>query len=52
MHLVGWAVEHYQFSKLRQYIFWFQTIIAAGISYGVDLEKKYNAGIVKSIPSG
>nr|XP_056703744.1 pendrin [Euleptes europaea] len=28
------------------------TIIAAGISYGVDLEKKYNAGIVKSIPSG
>ncbi|KAJ7329587.1 hypothetical protein JRQ81_015761 [Phrynocephalus forsythii] len=28
------------------------TIIATGISYGVDLEKKYNAGIVKSIPSG
>ncbi|XP_062990994.1 pendrin [Elgaria multicarinata webbii] len=28
------------------------TIIAAGISYGVDLEKKYNAGIVKHIPSG
>ncbi|XP_060100523.1 pendrin [Heteronotia binoei] len=28
------------------------TIVAAGISYGVDLEKKYNAGIVKSIPSG
>ncbi|KAH0616500.1 hypothetical protein JD844_027643 [Phrynosoma platyrhinos] len=28
------------------------TIIATGISYGADLEKKYNAGIVKSIPSG
>ncbi|XP_059964207.1 pendrin isoform X1 [Mesoplodon densirostris] len=28
------------------------TIIATAISYGVDLEKNYNAGIVKSIPSG
>ncbi|KAG8508485.1 Pendrin, partial [Galemys pyrenaicus] len=28
------------------------TIIATAISYGVNLEKKYNAGIVKSIPSG
>uniref|UniRef100_A0A8B9WUB8 Solute carrier family 26 member 4 n=1 Tax=Bos mutus grunniens TaxID=30521 RepID=A0A8B9WUB8_BOSMU len=28
------------------------TIAATAISYGVDLEKKYNAGIVKSIPSG
>nr|XP_020840250.1 pendrin isoform X2 [Phascolarctos cinereus] len=28
------------------------TIIAAAISYGVDLEKKCNAGIVKSIPRG
>ncbi|XP_036616126.1 pendrin [Trichosurus vulpecula] len=28
------------------------TIIATAISYGVDLEKKYNAGIVKSIPRG
>ncbi|OCT89126.1 solute carrier family 26, member 4 isoform X1 [Xenopus laevis] len=28
------------------------TIIATGISYGVNLEKKYNAGIVKTIPSG
>ncbi|KAM6437532.1 pendrin [Liasis olivaceus] len=28
------------------------TIVATGISYGVDLEKKYNAGIVKSIPRG
>ncbi|XP_012601504.2 pendrin [Microcebus murinus] len=28
------------------------TIIATAISYGADLEKNYNAGIVKSIPSG
>ncbi|XP_049570869.1 pendrin isoform X2 [Orcinus orca] len=28
------------------------TIIATAISYGVDLEKNYNADIVKSIPSG
>ncbi|XP_068963101.1 pendrin [Petaurus breviceps papuanus] len=28
------------------------TIIATAISYGVDLEEKYNAGIVKSIPRG
>uniref|UniRef100_A0A8C4MPX3 Solute carrier family 26 member 4 n=1 Tax=Equus asinus TaxID=9793 RepID=A0A8C4MPX3_EQUAS len=28
------------------------TIIATGISYGVNLEKHYNAGIVKSIPRG
>uniref|UniRef100_A0A803SR76 Solute carrier family 26 member 4 n=1 Tax=Anolis carolinensis TaxID=28377 RepID=A0A803SR76_ANOCA len=28
------------------------TIVATGISYGADLEKKYNAGIVKHIPSG
>ncbi|KAG8442879.1 hypothetical protein GDO86_011621 [Hymenochirus boettgeri] len=28
------------------------TIVATGISYGADLAKKYNAGIVKSIPSG
>ncbi|XP_068786528.1 pendrin isoform X2 [Struthio camelus] len=28
------------------------TIIATGISYAADLEKKYNAGIVKSIPRG
>ncbi|KAM4676060.1 pendrin-like [Discoglossus pictus] len=28
------------------------TIVAAGISYGVNLEKHYNAGIVKSIPTG
>ncbi|XP_074124447.1 LOW QUALITY PROTEIN: pendrin [Sminthopsis crassicaudata] len=28
------------------------TIVATAISYGVDLEKKYNAGIVKSIPRG
>ncbi|KAG8439913.1 hypothetical protein GDO86_005905 [Hymenochirus boettgeri] len=28
------------------------TIIATGISYGANLEQKYNAGIVKSIPSG
>uniref|UniRef100_A0A8D2LWK7 Solute carrier family 26 member 4 n=1 Tax=Varanus komodoensis TaxID=61221 RepID=A0A8D2LWK7_VARKO len=28
------------------------TIVAAGVSYGVDLEKKYSAGIVKHIPSG
>ncbi|XP_066448022.1 pendrin-like [Eleutherodactylus coqui] len=28
------------------------TIVATGISYGVNLEKKFNAGIVKSIPSG
>ncbi|KAB0393524.1 hypothetical protein E2I00_011279, partial [Balaenoptera physalus] len=27
------------------------TIIATAISYGVDLEKNYNAGIVKSIPT-
>lgn len=30
----------------------FQTIIATAISYGADLEKNYNAGIVKSIPRG
>ncbi|KFP25038.1 Pendrin, partial [Colius striatus] len=28
------------------------TIVATGISYAVDLETKYNAGIVKSIPRG
>ncbi|OWK52852.1 Pendrin [Lonchura striata] len=28
------------------------TIVATGISYATDLEKKYNAGIVKSIPRG
>uniref|UniRef100_A0A7M4FZW2 Solute carrier family 26 member 4 n=1 Tax=Crocodylus porosus TaxID=8502 RepID=A0A7M4FZW2_CROPO len=28
------------------------TIVATGISYGADLEKKYNAGIVKNIPRG
>ncbi|KAG8439914.1 hypothetical protein GDO86_005906 [Hymenochirus boettgeri] len=28
------------------------TIVATGISYGVNLEAKYNAGIIKSIPSG
>uniref|UniRef100_A0A803VVY5 Solute carrier family 26 member 4 n=1 Tax=Ficedula albicollis TaxID=59894 RepID=A0A803VVY5_FICAL len=28
------------------------TIVATGISYAADLEKKYNAGIVKSIPRG
>nr|XP_014427657.1 pendrin [Pelodiscus sinensis]XP_025039034.1 pendrin [Pelodiscus sinensis] len=28
------------------------TIIATGISYGADLEKRYNAGIVKTIPRG
>ncbi|KAM4748903.1 pendrin-like [Rhinophrynus dorsalis] len=28
------------------------TIVATGISYGANLEKKYNAGIIKSIPSG
>ncbi|XP_053572550.1 pendrin-like [Bombina bombina] len=28
------------------------TIVATGISYGANLELKYNAGIVKSIPSG
>ncbi|KAM4035782.1 pendrin-like [Anomaloglossus baeobatrachus] len=28
------------------------TIVATGISYGVNLEQKYNAGIVKKIPSG
>uniref|UniRef100_A0A672UJ01 Solute carrier family 26 member 4 n=1 Tax=Strigops habroptila TaxID=2489341 RepID=A0A672UJ01_STRHB len=28
------------------------TIVATGISYAADFEKKYNAGIVKSIPSG
>uniref|UniRef100_A0A8C3TF32 Solute carrier family 26 member 4 n=1 Tax=Chelydra serpentina TaxID=8475 RepID=A0A8C3TF32_CHESE len=27
-------------------------VIATGISYGADLEKKYNAGIVKTIPRG
>uniref|UniRef100_A0A8C3THF0 Solute carrier family 26 member 4 n=1 Tax=Catharus ustulatus TaxID=91951 RepID=A0A8C3THF0_CATUS len=27
-------------------------VIATGISYAADLEKKYNAGIVKSIPRG
>uniref|UniRef100_A0A7M4F6H2 Solute carrier family 26 member 4 n=1 Tax=Crocodylus porosus TaxID=8502 RepID=A0A7M4F6H2_CROPO len=27
-------------------------VIATGISYGADLEKKYNAGIVKNIPRG
>ncbi|KAM8924138.1 pendrin-like [Pelodytes ibericus] len=30
----------------------FVTIVATGISYGVNLEKKYQAGIVKTIPSG
>ncbi|XP_074872475.1 pendrin [Carettochelys insculpta] len=28
------------------------TIVATGISYAADLEKKYNAGIVKTIPRG
>uniref|UniRef100_A0A8C5TVY4 Solute carrier family 26 member 4 n=1 Tax=Malurus cyaneus samueli TaxID=2593467 RepID=A0A8C5TVY4_9PASS len=28
------------------------TIVATGISYAANLEKKYNAGIVKSIPRG
>ncbi|XP_078409532.1 pendrin isoform X1 [Cetorhinus maximus] len=28
------------------------TIIATGISYGANLEQKYNAGIIKSIPTG
>uniref|UniRef100_A0A8U7MVV3 Solute carrier family 26 member 4 n=1 Tax=Corvus moneduloides TaxID=1196302 RepID=A0A8U7MVV3_CORMO len=28
------------------------TIVATGISYAADLEKNYNAGIVKSIPRG
>ncbi|XP_018412588.1 PREDICTED: pendrin-like [Nanorana parkeri] len=28
------------------------TIVATGISYGVNLAQKYNAGIVKTIPSG
>ncbi|XP_053306597.1 pendrin-like [Spea bombifrons] len=28
------------------------TIVATGISYGAKLEKKYKAGIVKTIPSG
>ncbi|KAM9206168.1 pendrin [Mergus octosetaceus] len=28
------------------------TIVATGISYAADLENKYNAGIVKSIPRG
>ncbi|XP_050841695.1 pendrin [Serinus canaria] len=28
------------------------TIVATGISYAADLEKKYNAGIVRSIPRG
>ncbi|XP_062928625.1 pendrin isoform X2 [Mobula hypostoma] len=28
------------------------TIVATGISYGANLEKKYNAGIIKSIPTG
>ncbi|NXL94798.1 S26A4 protein, partial [Alectura lathami] len=28
------------------------TIVATGISYAADLEEKYNAGIVKSIPRG
>ncbi|NXX21807.1 S26A4 protein, partial [Podargus strigoides] len=28
------------------------TIVATGISYAADFEKKYNAGIVKSIPRG
>ncbi|XP_075034317.1 pendrin-like [Mixophyes fleayi] len=28
------------------------TVVATGVSYGVNFEKKYNAGIVKSIPSG
>uniref|UniRef100_A0A8D2LYD4 Solute carrier family 26 member 4 n=1 Tax=Varanus komodoensis TaxID=61221 RepID=A0A8D2LYD4_VARKO len=27
-------------------------VVTAGVSYGVDLEKKYSAGIVKHIPSG
>ena len=37
---------------LKTFFVLFQTIAATAISYGVDLEKKYNAGIVKSIPSG
>ncbi|KAG8577266.1 hypothetical protein GDO81_010118 [Engystomops pustulosus] len=28
------------------------TIVATGISYGANLEQKYNAGIVKKIPNG
>ncbi|KAM9325080.1 pendrin-like [Gastrophryne carolinensis] len=28
------------------------TIVATGVSYGVNFEHKYNAGIVKTIPSG
>ncbi|XP_051889351.1 pendrin-like isoform X2 [Pristis pectinata] len=28
------------------------TIVATGISYGANLEQKYNAGIIKSIPTG
>uniref|UniRef100_A0A4W3HSQ6 Solute carrier family 26 member 4 n=1 Tax=Callorhinchus milii TaxID=7868 RepID=A0A4W3HSQ6_CALMI len=28
------------------------TIVATGISYGVNFEKKYNAGIIKQIPTG
>ncbi|KAM8974576.1 pendrin [Pelodytes ibericus] len=28
------------------------TIVATGISYGANLQQKYNAGIVKTIPSG
>ncbi|KAM4675786.1 pendrin-like [Discoglossus pictus] len=28
------------------------TIVAAGISYGANLEENYNAGIVKTIPTG
>uniref|UniRef100_UPI00398EA666 pendrin-like n=1 Tax=Pristiophorus japonicus TaxID=55135 RepID=UPI00398EA666 len=28
------------------------TIIATGISYGANLEQKYNAGIIKTIPTG
>ncbi|MBN3279384.1 S26A4 protein, partial [Polyodon spathula] len=30
----------------------FVTIVASGISYGVDLETKYHAAIVKDIPTG
>ncbi|XP_072327612.1 pendrin-like isoform X1 [Scyliorhinus torazame] len=28
------------------------TIIATGISYGANLEQKYNAGIIKNVPTG
>ncbi|XP_063786060.1 pendrin-like [Pseudophryne corroboree] len=28
------------------------TIVATGISYGANLQQKYNAGIIKTIPSG